>query len=151
MKKFEFPLQAILTLRTLKQEQALETYAQSVQDCANKRSDVTTAERRSANLETLLEQKDGELYSASMRHAYLKALDASREEVRRRETLLAEAEKLKEKRLQEFLDRKRKREILENLRQKQFEEHRAEGYRKEEIEIEDLVISRRNRASQIAG
>jgi flagellar export protein FliJ len=150
MKKFEFPLQAVLTLRALKQEQALEIYAKSVQDCATKRSDMILATRRADNLELLLDQKTGTLFSASMRVAYLKALDASREEVVRREKMLEEAEKLKEQRLNEFLDRKRKREVLENLNEKQLNEHLAEGYRKEEIEIEDMVISRSG-AARIAG
>jgi len=146
MKKFVFPLQAILTLRELKQEQALETYARSVQDCAAKRSDTLTASRRADSLEKLLAQDTGALYSASMRSAYLKALDASREEVLRREKILAEAEKLKEKNLADYLDRKRKKEIIENLREKKSREHLADAYRREEIEIEDLVISRRGAA-----
>ena len=146
MKKFQFPLQAILTLRMLKQEQALEVYAKSVQDCAVKRGEMIGASRRADSLEALLEYGDGALYSASMRQAYLKALDASREEVKRCEGILAEAEKVKEKNLSDYLDRKRQREILEHLREKQLREHLAEGYRKEEIEIEDLVISRRNLA-----
>lgn len=150
MKKYEFPLQAILTLRAMKQEQALEVYAASVQDCANKRSDMLSAERRADDLEKLLRQGEGEKFSASMRQAYLKALDVSREEVAHREKLLADAEKLKAKRLDEYLERKRNREILDNLREKQTKEHLAECYRKEEIEIEDLVISRRG-SIKIAG
>ena len=150
MKKFEFPLQAVLTLRTLKQEQALEIYARSVQDCATKRSEMLSANRRAEDLEHLLDQESGQIFSASMRYAYLKALDASREEVVRREKLLAEAEKLKEQRLNEFLDRKRKKEVLENLSEKQLKEHMAEGFRREEIEIEDMVISRSG-AARIAG
>ncbi len=146
MKKFEFSLQAVLTLRALKQEQALEVYAKSVQDCASKRTEVISATRRADGLEKLLEQNDGLVYSASMRHAYLKALDASRDEVLKKEKILAEAEKLKEKHLAEYLDRKRKKEILENLREKKSKEHLAEAYRKEEIEIEDLVISRQGAA-----
>ena len=150
MKKFVFPLQAILTLRELKQEQALETYARSVQDCAAKRSDMLSAARRADSLEKLLSQDSGARYSASMRSAYLKALDASREEVSRREKILSDAEKLKEKNLADYLDRKRKKEILENLREKKQHEHLADGYRREEIEIEDLVIARRG-AMKIAG
>lgn len=146
MKKFVFPLQAILTLRELKQEQALETYAKSVQDCAAKRSEMVTAARRADSLEALLGQDGGTPYSASMRAAYLRALDASRDEVSRREKILADAEKAKDKNLAEYLDRKKKREILENLREKKTREHLAEAYRREEIEIEDLVISRRGTA-----
>jgi len=142
MKKFEFPLQAVLTLRALKQEQALEIYAKSVQDCAAKRSSMLVAARRADDLERLLSQNDGTPFSAAMRHAYLKAFDEARDEVLRREAVLAEAEKVKEKHLGEFLDRKRQKEILEHLREKQIKEHMAEGYRKEELEIEDLVIAR---------
>lgn len=150
MKKFEFPLQAILTLRAMKQEQALEVYATSVQDCANKRAEMVSAGRRADDLEKLLGQREGEKYSAAMRQAYLKALEASREEVVRKGKLLEDAEKLKAQRLEEYLDRKRKKEILDNLREKQTQEHLAESYRKEEIEIEDLVISRRG-SIKIAG
>ncbi len=142
MKKFQFPLQAILTLRGLKQEQALEAYAISVRDCADKRADVLSASRRSEDLERLI-GADGEgRFSASMRHAYMKALDESRLELARRNKLLEEAEQVKERKLAEFLDRKRQKEILEHLREKQHKEHLAEGFRKEEIEIEDIVIAR---------
>jgi len=142
MKRFNFPLQAILTLRALKQEQALEIYAKSVQDCAAKRTTMLAAARRADDLERLLSSDDGAPFSAAMRHAYLKALDEVRDEVTRHENVLAEAEKLKEKHLGDFLDRKSQKEILEHLRERQIKEHMAEGYRKEEMEIEDLVISR---------
>ena len=150
MKKFEFPLQAILTLRALKQEQALEAYATSVKDCADKMTDALAAERRADNLERLLSPDTGEKFSASMRSAYLKALDVSREDVAHKRKLLEAAETLKSQRLDEYLDRKRKREVLENLREKRSKEQLAEAYRKEEIEIEDLVISRRG-SMKIAG
>jgi flagellar export protein FliJ len=142
MKKYQFPLQAILTLRAMKQEQALEVYARNVQECAVRRSKVIAATRRADDLESVLSQKEGVVFSASMRGAYLRALDASREDVVRHQKSLDEAEKEKEKSLAEYLDRKRKKEILEHLRDKQMKAHLAEGYRKEEVEIEDLVISR---------
>ena len=150
MKKFKFPLQAVLTLRRMKEEQALEIYAKSVQECASKRADLANFTRRADDLENLLRQKNGEIFSATMRMAYLHSLRASREEVTRRAKLLEDAEKLREKRLGEFLDRKRKKEILENLNARQLENHLAESRRTEEIEIEDLVISRLGTA-KIAG
>jgi flagellar FliJ protein len=146
MKKFQFPLQAILTLRSLKQEQALEVYAKSVQDCALKRTEMLSATRRADDFEAILSSGSGTTYSASMYGAYLNALDASREEVKRLEGVLANAEKVKDKNLAEYLERKRQREILEHLREKQLKAHLAEGYRKDEIEIEDLVIARRSLA-----
>jgi len=144
MKKYQFPLQAILTLRALKQEQALEVYAKSVQECATRRTQMISATHRADNLERLIAVDGDNRFSPSMRHAYMKALEVAREEVTHCEKSLSEAEQTKETHLTEFLDRKRKKEILEHLREKQFKEHLSEGYRKEEIEIEDLVISRRS-------
>ncbi|MBN1404013.1 MAG: hypothetical protein JW942_06050 [Opitutales bacterium] len=142
MKKFQFPLQAILTLRGLKQEQALELYAKSVRSCADRRGELIGATRRMENLEKLISEDGSARFSASMRQAYMKALDEARDETQKREKALEEAEKIKDKQLAEFLERKRQKEILEHLREKQLKEHLAESYRKEEIEIEDLVISR---------
>jgi flagellar biosynthesis chaperone FliJ len=146
MKKFEFPLQAVLTLREMKEEQALEIYAKSVQECATKKEDLIKAMRRTDYLENLLQQKTGEKFSASMRYAYLLSMNSSREEVARRTKLYDDAEKLKAKRLEEFLDRRHKKEIIEKLKSRQKENHLAEGRRMEEIEIEDLTISRHGQA-----
>lgn len=142
MKKFQFPLQAILTLRSMKQEQALEIYAKSVQDCADRRKEWLSASRRREDLEKLIGGESSGRFSASMRLAYMKALDEARLEIARRQEALQKAEEAKELRLAEFLDKKRQKEILEHLREKQLKEHLAECYRKEEIEIEDMVIAR---------
>lgn len=143
MKTFHFPLAAVLTLRKMKQEQALETYAQAVQDCVQKRNAVLAATRRADDLTLLLMQGEGRRFSASMQQAYLSALDAAQAELAHLEKVLALAEQQKELQLKEFLDRKRKTEVLELLREKQQQEHHREEYRKEEIEIEDLVMARR--------
>jgi len=142
MKKFEFRLQSVLTLREMKEEQALEVYAKSVQDCAAKRTEMLMAAQRTERLETLLRQNDGDVFSASMRYAFLLTMNASREELAKRIKLLEDAETLRAKRLDEYLDRKHKKEILEKLKHRQEENHLAEGRRMEEIEIESLVISR---------
>lgn len=143
MKKFEFPLQAILTLRSMKQEKALEIYAKSVQDCADKRSQMMNASRRMDDLEKLITTDGSGRFSPAMRQAYMSAFDHAKVELEKREKALEQAEKEKDKHLAEFLDRKRQKEILEHLKEKQLEEHLAESYRKEEVEIEDLVIARR--------
>jgi flagellar export protein FliJ len=142
MKKFEFRLQAVLTLREMKEEQALETYAKSVQDCAAKRAEVVLAAQRLEKLEESLRQKNGEIFTASSRYAFLLNMNASHEDLVRRKKLLKEAEVLRAKRLEEYLDRRHKKEILEKLKGRQKENHLAENRRTEEIEIENNVISR---------
>jgi flagellar biosynthesis chaperone FliJ len=78
-----------------------------------------------------------------MQQAYLSALDAARTEVKQLEQALTRAEQQKDAQLKEFLDRKRKAEVLEHLREQQKQNHLREEYRKEELEIEDLVMSKR--------
>jgi flagellar export protein FliJ len=143
MKKFQFPLHAVLTLRRMKQEQALEAYAQAVQECVQKRNEVLSATRRADDLTLLLTQPEGQTFSARMQQAYLSALDAARTEVKQLEQALTRAEQQKDAQLKEFLDRKRKAEVLEHLREQQKHNHLREEYRKEELEIEDLVMSKR--------
>jgi flagellar export protein FliJ len=142
MKKFEFQLQAVLTLREMKEEQALEIYAKSVRECAAKRAEVARATARVEHLDLLLRQKSGEVFSASMRYAFILTMKASQEDLVKKTKILEDAEILKAKRLGEYLDRKRKKEVLEKLKEHREENHLAEGRRMEEIEIENLVISR---------
>lgn len=149
MKPFTFPLEAVLTLRKLEEERALEAYASAVHKCVELRGRSERAGQRQRYLNELIGQQRTHTFSANLQEAYATALDEARDETERTLRDLADAEQQKGERLRDFLLAKQKAEILERLRDKKRRVHHTEEQRREEIMIEDLTISRRATAAPL--
>lgn len=149
MRPYKFPLEAVLKLRKMKEEKALDVYAASVNKCIEKRRQLVMAERRHNELTHMVVQGRSNRFSASMQGAYNAALDLARKSIKDAEKAVEQSEREKAGNLKQFLDLKRSAEVLVNLRSTQKEAFEREQQRKEEIEMEDLIMSRRARVSGI--
>jgi|GEM_PF-2520261 len=143
MRPYRFPLEAVLKLRKMKEEKALDEYAASVNKCLEKRTALLAAVNREENLmQMVLEGRRG-AFSPKMQSAYNAALDDARKSIRTAEKAVNESERQKEKKLTLFLELKQEAEVLVRLRKQQKVAFEKEQLRKEELELEDLIMSRR--------
>jgi len=147
MRPYKFPLEAVLKLRKMKEEKALDVYAASVNKCIEKRRQLVSAERRHGELTQMVIEGRSTSFSASMQGAYNAALDLAKSSIHDAEKSVEESEREKAGNLKQFLDLKRSAEVLVNLRSTQKESFEKDEIRKEEIEMEDLIMSRRTHAS----
>jgi flagellar export protein FliJ len=145
MRPFRFPLEAVLKLRRMKEEKALEEYAASVNRSMELRTELLKATQRQGDVAAMVEGARGMRFSASSQQAYSLAMHAAREEVEKTRRKLAQANGEKARLLNLYLETRRNAEVLQNLRAKQADKHRLESLRKEEREIEEMVMARRFR------
>jgi flagellar export protein FliJ len=149
MRPYKFPLEAVLKLRKMKEEKALDVYAASVNKCIEKRRQLVIAERRHNELTQMVLNGRSSSFSASMQGAYHAALDLAKTSIGDAIKAVQKSESEKAGNLKQFLDLKRSAEVLVNLRSTQREAFEHEQQRKEEIEMEDLIMSRRAHVSSI--
>jgi len=149
MRPYKFPLEAVLKLRKMKEEKALDVYTASVNKCVEKRKQLVSAERRHNELTQMVVKGRSSSFSASMQGAYNAALDLAQKSIHDAEKAVEKSESEKAGNLKQFLDLKRSAEVLVNLRSTQKSAFEQEQQRKEEIEMEDLIMSRRAHASGI--
>jgi flagellar export protein FliJ len=151
MKQFRFTLEAVLTLRKMEQEKALEAYAESVSRCLQLRTAVLSAHRRQADLARLLDATRENLFSSAIQEAYLQSMEVARQQAEQLQKNLDTAENEKESRRQFFLSAKRRVDILLNLKDKKKQTYLRETQRNEEKAVEDLVIASHQKSPIMIG
>lgn len=145
MRPFRFPLEAVLKLRRMKEEKALEAYAQSVNRTMEARASLVKATTRQTEIADMVQNARGQRFTATTQQAYSLALHAARDEAEACRRSLAEANAEQSRRLAAYLETRRQAEVLQKLRANQAERHRLDNLRREEREIEEIVMARRVR------
>jgi flagellar export protein FliJ len=142
---FHFPLETLLRLRhslERKERMTLEDLARRI--AAVKLAIAELEKERRAALALQTTGLTSGLAASEMHFA--QACEASRESKHRRLTdHLVELEKLYRRQQSIFLEARQKREILENLRDRQEAEYRREVDRKEQQGVDDLFLMRAGR------
>jgi flagellar protein FliJ len=138
--RFRFSLEAVLKVRTLREEQARLALAKAQKELVRSRQALSDTRRLMAS--TLERMKEATSLHASEYQLVLRYLDhlklareGWREQVARDETVVAEKMQALQKCHQE-------RRLLENLRQKKYAEFRRELMKFLENQTEALVVTR---------
>ncbi len=143
-RRFRFPLEVVLKVRTLREEQARLALAQANRQLARSRQALARTEELMAGTmerlqgETFLEASDYQLALRYLEHLKV-AKDGWLKQVARDEAEVAEKVRILEKAHQE-------RQLLERLRQKKYREFRRELIKVLDNETEALVLTRRGKA-----
>lgn len=149
MKPFTFRLQSVLRLRERDQQDALEAYG----DAVRRRQERAHARDRARAHQEAFSRSLAEARSGSFRAADQQALalgwQAAAEEVARSEDHLRRARHTESEALQHFLNRKMETDRLLRLKEKQRLAHRAEAIRAEELEAEEIALSRFARRQEV--
>jgi flagellar protein FliJ len=138
--RFRFPLEAVLKVRTLREEQARLALALAQNQLA--RSRQALSETQSLMASTLDRMKEATSLHASEYQLVLRYLDhlklareGWRDQVARDETVVTE-------KMQALQTCHQERRLLENLRKKRYEEFRRELIKFLENQTEALVVTR---------
>ncbi|MGB0371216.1 MAG: hypothetical protein ACPGN3_07660 [Opitutales bacterium] len=148
MRSFKFKLESIKKIRESEEKHALDEYAKAMQRRHSQ-------ELRIEKLEQDLRDAEGEIVARRKRTLCAGDLHADRNATMAIRLQLESTRKELEAALQEedasrdvFLEAKSNREILVRLEDKHKLDFEKEERRKEEIEIEDIVVSRHGRMNE---
>ena len=145
MKKFQFRLEALLTLKESKKEKALEAYALALK----KRQDLqiayenkqNTFETLGSNIASARQQPFAPSTQLSFFQNYLRQKDSLEKQKQDLQTASTE----EKSRLNEFIQKKKDCDVLAKLKGKKKQQYFADSLRAEEKQIEDIVNSRQAR------
>jgi flagellar export protein FliJ len=143
MKPFRFRLESVVTLRNWEEQRARTAYGQALGNEQRVQAQLEEIDaRREAGLAACI-QKPGTAISGDLRASqwrHLVALERERADAVRK---LAASRRIREQKMKLLVDAHRKLHILENLRARQSQAHRADALREEERDIGDIVNARR--------
>ncbi|MCH2155181.1 MAG: flagellar FliJ family protein [Opitutales bacterium] len=147
MRRFNFKLQGFLSLKSNAEEKALDAYARSMQE-------RQLVEQRLDDLKNFfvmtqkqqVERREHGMDAWQFQHDFV-ALASIRDEIQETENALKEALDKEAAFRTEFLNAKAEREMVDRLRQKKEDEFYEEMRRREELELEEIAMTRHARTA----
>lgn len=140
MKRCRFPLQALLTVRQRREQEALEQYAQALLERRRVFENLQALQQELARAweqSRRLMQTGGCAAEVCRVHAYNRSLEQLRDEF----TLaLAHAERRVNAALHDMLRARRERELVERCRDKQQARHTREQDRRERRFLDEIAV-----------
>ena len=139
---YHFPLDAVLRFRRSQEHSERLKLEAIVSEHARTRALLDQVTRSFCESRRRFQQNLGDAVSGAELH--FEAMLGKRA-IARRESLrvrLAELDQRRSAQLQQYLQARQKREILENLRNRKLEVYRAEHSRTEQQELDDLFLMR---------
>ena len=148
MKKFQFNLEGLLTLREWEEQQARQALALVFKEIERLNRMVEDLSQQLTDAFAAWNENSAHSFSPTDRHALaaqLAGIEKSKEEAV--SALQASLEK-RQAEMDRLALATRRKKVVENLKQKRLEEYRADEYREEIRENEDLFNSRYNRRTR---
>jgi flagellar export protein FliJ len=146
--KFRFPLQALMRLRESIEEaelQRLQAAAARVLQARGEIEQIDAAIAAARRDEALALETGG--YAAELQFSSLRdQIYAQQRNLL--QSKLAELERVRAEHQERYRQARQQREILSNLRSRQFAAFQIESSRREQRETDDLFLMRRNRPSE---
>lgn len=139
---FQFSLQKLLEVRERLEQQAAAKlgHLQLLEAEARKRLALKEDERE-RQLQAWREKNQGELDISEL-EAYQRWLEALAEAISQQRTLIDQLKESVKQQTEEFLATRRKREMLEKIREKEYAEFRKEMQGREQRELDDIAATR---------
>ncbi len=142
MKKFNFSLDALQRYRGSMEEISMREFADELKRFNyNQNSVLRLREERQRIAEEVesIKKSDNRRLELSLYTTYISDL---REFIKEKEALLDECRKELEIKRRALMEVMKDRKVLDVMRERQFEEHRAESLRKEQKTLDDMAGSR---------
>jgi len=139
---FQFSLQKLLEVRERLEQQAAAKlgHLQLLEAEARKRLALKEDERE-RQLQAWREKNQGELDISEL-EAYQRWLEALAEAISQQRALIDQLKESVKQQTEEFLATRRKREMLEKIREKEYAEFRKEMQGREQRELDDIAATR---------
>ncbi|MEM9158771.1 MAG: hypothetical protein AAGB46_06940 [Verrucomicrobiota bacterium] len=142
MKKFNFHLEGLLTLRDWEEQKARQALGEISSEITGLRANIAELERMKEQMFERWNAECGGTFSPQLRIS----MEAENTQMKQRELRLRgeirKAEARKAEAIGELKKRARAKQVVENLKERRLEEFRSEFYRQEALEIEDIFNSR---------
>lgn len=141
MKRFRFRLEGLLRLRRLRERQARRQLADALRALRQAEARCHLARRavREAEARVLHAQDAREL------RGWAEAMERRREELAAAERARAEASRHAEELWARFLQLRRDRKVVEQVRERRWRLHQREQARREQAQLDELALLRRRR------
>lgn len=145
MRRFQFTLAAVLTLRESEQEKALEAYAEAMQRRVQAEETCARGQARLGHLQDAVASGRTARFPATEQQAFFQSLLDAEAQLRHSRSLLRREEANERQKLRELLLAKGKVDVLNKLKEKRQQAHEFEEVRLQEKEIDDMISARRRR------
>jgi len=140
--RFQFSLQKLLELRErLEQQAAAELGHLQSREAEARRKLAAQKQHRQQQLVQWRERNHGELDIGEL-EAYQRWLEALAEAISQQRALIDQLKESVKQQTEEFLATRRKREMLEKIREKEYAEFRKEMQGREQRELDDIAATR---------
>ncbi len=142
MPKFQFKLEGLLKLREFKEDQLRNELGDIVRSLNQTRDDIARLNRE---IDEAYESQNKVLSSpesAQMARLFDYFIRGKKEHIANKESALYSLQKRYEKKAQELAQAMGEVKVMDNLKQKRFEEFKHEYEKEEQAKIEEFVIMR---------
>ena len=146
MRAFHFRLQTLLNLREMAREEALSVYAQAIRQRELEQMELIACNRRLKELREEIGFRRKEGFTGAEQATFLRAVNLSRDRLRRQHVKANQAKRAEEKARSAFVEADGNEKSLARLKDRKEEEHFRFELKKEERELEDVIGARYGRS-----
>jgi flagellar export protein FliJ len=142
VKRFRFPLKPVALLRAHREAQAREAFAAAVRASAQAEAALAAVRQGIAEFEAAIEAGRRERFSAAAEARALAAYRRERLNEAEAGRALDAARTVVQQRRADYLEARRRVEVVERLEDQARARHRAEGAREEQAGFDELAVRR---------
>ncbi len=143
MKRFQFRLASILTLRLKEQNEAEAKYSAAIQVRRKIEEQINEAQRQYERINGFILQSREGMFSAADQAQYATALEQQKQHINELQDLRIRAQNQEIAAQEVYIEARKKHELLDSLRERKRMEHAAEQLLQEQMESDDLYNARR--------
>ncbi len=144
MRKFKFNLESLLVVRGWEETRALQALASANAAISDLEERLARSEQALEKAYAAWEDSGSTRFSPTDRHALVSQTAQIQAQIGQSRQQLVEMQKKRTQAMDTLRSASREKKVVESLKEKRFEAHRAESYRQEAIEIEDVFNARRS-------
>jgi flagellar FliJ protein len=143
MKRFQFNLQRLLEFRQLQEDQAQAEFAKATRALVLENERLQRMRDVLEESMSCLRQEQEKSTSLTMLKMFQEYIDRTREEIRRQIVRVAKAGEHRQMCLRAYEEASRRRKVVENLREKRWQQYLDENLQEEQKFLDELAAQSR--------
>lgn len=142
MRTFNFKLTALLKLKEAQREQALVQFASSIKEVQKLEAKLAISQNKLDSVLSILHDRKKGTFRSDQIEALHSSLMVEREKLYKNKISLNQAKEMQVSRRKIFLEKDSQYKSIQQLQEKQKEDHYFNENKKEQLELEDIIGSR---------
>lgn len=142
MRTFNFKLTALLKLKEAQREQALVQFASSIKEVQKLEKKLAISQNKLDSVLSILHDRKKGTFRSDQIEALHSSLMVEREKLSKNKISLNQAKEMQVSRRKIFLEKDSQYKSIQQLQEKQKEDHYFNENKKEQLELEDIIGSR---------